>query len=75
MSLSGSHRDHNIFKKEDFFVIDGDEIADFPKKRKEALTLMVDHKEAVKSYIRQNGLLFSRKDDLIKIVRYYNTLN
>ncbi len=75
VSLSGSHRDHNIFKKEDFFVIAGDELDDFPKKRKEALTLMADHRDAVKRYMRQHGLIFSRKDDLIKIVRYYNTLN
>ena len=74
VSLSGSHRDHNIFKKEDFFVLTGNEIKDFPKKRREALGLMSNHREAVKGYIRKNGLIFSRKEDLIRIIRYYNSL-
>lgn len=74
VALSGSHRKHNIFKKEDFFIIENQRLQLFPKKRKLALELMTDHRKEVQEFIREKGLLFSRKDDLIKILDYYNSL-
>ena len=74
VALSGSHRSHNIFKKEDFFLIRENELVPFPKKRKEALLLMQDHRNEIKQFMRSKGLVLSRKQDLIKILRHYNSL-
>ncbi|MDH3708453.1 MAG: hypothetical protein OER04_01125 [Cyclobacteriaceae bacterium] len=74
VALSGSHREHNIFKKEDFFIIKGQEILGFPKKRKQAMLMMADHKDQIKRFIRSQGLVFSRKQDLVRIFKHYNSL-
>ncbi|MGI9542856.1 MAG: hypothetical protein ACR2MX_06320 [Cyclobacteriaceae bacterium] len=75
VSVSGSHRSSNIFKKENFYLQIDNKVTPLPKKRKKILALIPDQKEAIIKYSRKRGLLFNRKKDLIEIFEYYNTLN
>jgi hypothetical protein len=74
ISVSGSHRTSNIFKNENFYLKIDDGVIPLPKKRKQILALMPDHKDDIIKFARRKGLLFNRKKDLIAIFEYYNNL-
>lgn len=74
-SVSGSHRKDDVFIKEQFYYsIDGGLITLLPKKRRDILKIFGDKKETVKQFLNWNGLVFKRKEDLVKIFDFYNTL-
>ncbi|MBU2652206.1 MAG: hypothetical protein KKA81_14855 [Bacteroidetes bacterium] len=46
-----------------------------PLKKKEILHRLEDHSDAIKAYIRDNGMHLNTCEDFKKVVEYYNSLN
>ena len=61
--------------KDTFYVSFGDyEAHELPRNKEKFLALFGNKKEAVKSFIKKNGLNHKKKKDIIHILKYYNSL-
>ncbi len=74
VSVSGSHRSHNIVYLEHYYLAKGNKLYKLHKKRKHNLYLFGDKQDQVVRFARKKGLLFSRRADLQQIFLYYNSL-
>ena len=74
VSLSGSHRSNSIVWEEVFFVQKDGEVRLLSQKRKENQFLFDDKADVVWEFIKSNGLSYKRRNDIISIFEYYNSL-
>jgi hypothetical protein len=69
----GSQKDQFV-KKESLIIVVGDEPTQLPKSSKKLLKMFGAQEEKVSAYVKENDLSIKRKEDVIKIVAYYNQL-
>lgn len=62
--------------KDNFFVAGQDNTAiELPNKKKDILKLFSPKSDEIQKYVKDNKLGFKDKEDLIQILKYYNSLN
>ena len=74
VSLSGSHRSNSIVWEEVYFVEKEGKVRLLSQKRKENQYLYDGKADMVWDYIKRNGLNYKRRNDIISIFEYYNSL-
>lgn len=61
-------------RKDEYFVALGDVVRKVPLKKKEFPVLFGDKAKAIKDYIKKEKLNPKKEGDLMKIIKYYNSL-
>lgn len=74
VALSGSHRENDVFINERFFIARDGKIQEVAKRRKKDLLAFGTKADQVRKFANKNGLVFKRKEDLVEMVDYYNTV-
>lgn len=74
-ALDVGSKTNEIKRKEKFYISDENkEVFEVKNKKKANLGIFGDKSEDIGSYMKENKLKFSREEDLVKIVKYYNDL-
>lgn len=60
--------------KEAFFIKVSDKVVNFPKNKKELLKMFPDNNSQISDYLKKNKVSFSKKEDLIGLTKFLNTL-
>lgn len=68
------NQNKQIIKKEKFFLGNGVEAIAIDPNLKKSLNLFGDHAEEIKEYAKKEGLKSRKREDLIRMVDYYNSL-
>jgi len=68
------NKNDEIIKLEKFYIIRDGEISKLPKAPKDIMPIFKDQRPALRAYIKANKLKIRKREDLIKMVTYYNTL-
>ena len=74
VSVSGSHRAHDIFYIDNYFLAKEGKLYPIRKRKRKDIYLFDKKPNEIMSYSRKRGLIFNRKKDLILIVSHYNEL-
>lgn len=74
VSVTGSHRSHDIIYVTKFYLAKDDTLYPIHKRRKKNLHLFGEYSKKIKKFYKKNGLLTRRKPDLMQIILYYNSL-
>lgn len=74
VALSVGDRDTKIVKKEQYYLSNNDTVQLITKNKKKSLALFSVNEPLVTLFIKKNKLKFTKKEDLIRILAYYNTL-
>ncbi len=73
-ALDVGDRSDSYVKKEELYVSHGAEITKISKKKKETLPIFGDHQDKIANYLKENRLKLNRKEDLIQVCKFYNSL-
>jgi len=60
--------------KEILYISDGGKLTELPNSKSGKVKTFNDHNKELKQYIKENDLNISKEYNLIKLVKYYNTL-
>lgn len=63
-----------VVKVENYFIANGENVYRIAKNKKENLKIFGDNSERISSYIKNEKLSFKDKEDLQKIITYYNSI-
>jgi len=74
VSVSGSHRPHDIFYIDNYFLAKEGKLYPIRKRKRKDIYLFEEKRNEIMSFSRKKGLVFNRKKDLILIVSHYNEL-
>jgi len=58
-----------------YFQKNSGSIISFNNNKRNVMKIMKSHSEVIKTYVKENKLRYSQKNDLIKIFEYYNKIN
>lgn len=62
-------------KDDEYYLsLDGENVLEIPRRRKEFYNVFKDNSEKIKIYIKENKLSHKDENDLIRIILYYNSL-
>lgn len=67
-------RADEILKVESFYIAEDENIMLIGKSKKKSLSLFGDQTNTIDNFMKKNKLKFKSKEDLIKIVEYYNSI-
>jgi hypothetical protein len=70
----GTPPDYKRRKDELYIAIEGKDLAEVPRKKKDFFKIFGDQGTVIKEYMKKNKLGHKRVEDLKKIMTYYNTL-
>jgi hypothetical protein len=70
----GSKTDQYL-KKEKLLLVKNDEVTDVTKKGKKILTYFDPYQQDIQNFVKQNSLSYKKKNDLAKMVMYYNRIS
>ncbi len=73
-ALNVGSPDELIYKKDVFYFGTGKALQAVPDKKKSIPAIFGDQAEAMKGYIKQQGLSVGKEGDLVKLFEYYNSL-
>lgn len=74
-ALAVGNRSDEKYKVERFFIEIRNEIKEVPKGKKELTPFFGPNAKAIDEFINKNKLSIKKREDLIKIVEYHNSLN
>jgi hypothetical protein len=77
MALNIGEKEDRVVKENVYYLRkkEQDELFQISKNKKDNLTFFQEKQAEVNSYIKQQNLKFNREEDLIQLVKHYNSLN